>query len=70
MTEHFPKLTVEAPFWCGKCQKKTPHRIDSGRKGPCLDCVERLTVEHAQAEIDRRRAAKVAQKQLNFFAET
>jgi hypothetical protein len=41
MTEHFTRATVSSAFWCGKCQKRTQHRIDKGRKGPCLDCMAR-----------------------------
>lgn len=47
MTQHFTKLTVSAAFWCGKCEKQTQHRIDGGRKGPCLDCIARLDALHA-----------------------
>jgi hypothetical protein len=24
--EHFPRNTVSASHWCGKCQKQTQHR--------------------------------------------
>ena len=41
MTEHFTRNTVSAEFWCGKCGKRTQHRIDDRRKGPCLECMER-----------------------------
>lgn len=41
MTEHFTRATVSSAFYCGKCGKVTQHRIDSGRKGPCLDCIAR-----------------------------
>ena len=41
MTQHFTRLTVSAAFYCGKCGKQTQHRIDSGRKGPCLECIAR-----------------------------
>jgi hypothetical protein len=41
MTQHFTRNTVSAPFYCSKCGKQTSHRIDSGRKGPCLDCMAR-----------------------------
>lgn len=34
---HFPKNTVEAACWCDSCGRETPHRIDDGRRGPCLD---------------------------------
>ena len=59
MTEHFTRLTVSAAFWCGKCQKQTQHRIDEGRKGPCLDCIARLDAQH-----DAPKAAPAAQKEL------
>ena len=42
MPEHFTKNTVEASFWCNKCGKPTPHRVDSGRRGPCLICLARV----------------------------
>lgn len=49
MTEHFSRNTVSATFHCGKCGKATAHRIDSGRKGPCLECIARLDKQHAEA---------------------
>ena len=60
MTQHFTRNTVSAPFHCGKCRKTTQHRIDGGRKGPCLECIARLENEraerkpHAIAEITRQ----------------
>jgi hypothetical protein len=47
MTEHFTRNTVSATFHCGKCGKPTAHRIDKGRKGPCLECIARLNAQHA-----------------------
>jgi ribosomal protein L44E len=70
MTQHFTRSTVSASHWCSKCQKHTQHRVDDRRIGPCLDCIARLTVESAQHEIDRRRAAKhPAPKQSSLFSE-
>jgi hypothetical protein len=37
MTEHYTKNTLECTAWCPKCQRDTQHRVDGGRKGPCLD---------------------------------
>lgn len=37
MSEHYPKSTLTATAWCLKCNRYTDHRIDDGRKGPCLD---------------------------------
>jgi hypothetical protein len=58
MTEHFTRSTVSVSLWCPKCQKQTQHRIDDRRKGPCLECIARLTVEHAELELERRREAR------------
>lgn len=58
MTEHFTRSTISAELHCAKCNKRTQHRIDGGRKGPCLECIAKLTVQHAQNEIDRRREAR------------
>lgn len=45
MPEHYTKATVSATFWCAKCGKPTLHRVDAGRRGPCLDCLERPRAE-------------------------
>lgn len=37
MSEHYPRNTEECTAWCKKCQRFTQHRVDSGRKGPCID---------------------------------
>jgi hypothetical protein len=58
MSEHYPRNTVSAEFWCAKCKRHTQHTIDDARKGRCLDCIARLDVEHAQLEIERRREAR------------
>lgn len=39
MSEHQTKNTVSATYWCAKCHRPTEHRVDSGRKGPCLVCL-------------------------------
>lgn len=41
MTQHFTKNTISVSFFCTRCNCYTQHRIDSGRKGPCLKCLER-----------------------------
>ena len=37
MAEHYTKNTLTATAWCTKCNRATEHRIDDGRRGPCLD---------------------------------
>ena len=39
MPEHFTKNTLETTAYCGKCQAFTQHRVDGGRRGPCLECI-------------------------------
>jgi hypothetical protein len=35
---HLSKNTVSETYHCNKCGRSTPHRVDDGRKGPCLVC--------------------------------
>lgn len=42
MPWHYAKSTVSAVEWCDKCWKKTEHRVDDGRRGPCLVCLAKL----------------------------
>jgi hypothetical protein len=51
MKEFFTKSTVEAQCWCNRCGKQTIHRIDNGRKGACLTCMDRLEKMHAQLSL-------------------
>lgn len=41
MGEHYTKSTVSVTVWCPKCVKCTTHRVDGGRRGPCLECLNR-----------------------------
>lgn len=61
MTQHFTLNTVSASFWCGKCSRFTQHRIDSGRKGPCLDCIAKLEAQHGKTP---KPAAEAEQQEL------
>jgi hypothetical protein len=51
MTEHYTKSTVAVQFFCKRCGRSTMHRVDKGRKGPCLDCLARLENKHTQLKI-------------------
>jgi ribosomal protein L44E len=37
MPEHYPKNTVSVTVWCKVCRRVTEHRVDGGRRGPCLE---------------------------------
>lgn len=51
MAEHYTRSTVSAEAWCAKCGKRTQHRIDGVRKGPCLDCIAKLEKQHDDASV-------------------
>jgi len=62
MTEHFTRNTVSSGFYCGKCGKVTQHRIDRGRKGPCLECITKLDAKHVEPKKKEERS-----KQGNLY---
>lgn len=64
MAQHFTKNTVSAAFFCGKCGKVTQHRIDDGRKGPCLECIAKLEEAHNLARDLRSDYQEYEQKNL------
>lgn len=35
--EHYTRNTETVTAYCLKCRAFTEHRVDQGRKGPCLD---------------------------------
>lgn len=37
MAEHYTRNTESVTAWCNKCQRFTEHRVDNGRKGPCME---------------------------------
>lgn len=49
MPHHFTKATVSASFYCNSCGKDTEHRIDDGRRGPCLNPEHRKREEKPPA---------------------
>jgi hypothetical protein len=67
MSEHFTRNTVSAEFWCGKCQKRTQHRIDDRRRGPCLECIARLEAQHHVIDIDELRRKLRSPEQRELF---
>lgn len=58
MSEHYTLNTVSAAGWCARCQKETQHRIDRGRKGPCLNCIDKLEIERARSQIEKQRSTR------------
>lgn len=42
MGQHYTRSTVSTEEYCKKCQKRTQHRVDDRRLGPCLTCIANL----------------------------
>jgi ribosomal protein L44E len=52
MPQHYTKATLQVSVWCNRCGKHTMHRVDDGRRGPCLDCIQkREKAMRAQLEM-------------------
>lgn len=45
MAEHYTKNTVTASVWCNRCGRMTTHRVDEGRRGPCMECMHQRELE-------------------------
>lgn len=61
MGEHYTKNTVSVRANCSKCGRQTDHRVDNGRRGPCMECIARLD------DDVRNRAAEQLAQQTNLF---
>jgi hypothetical protein len=53
MPEHYTKNTLECTAWCARCQRDTQHRVDGGRRGPCLECQPRGMSKDQEARQKR-----------------
>lgn len=49
--EHFTRNTVAAEAWCCRCKKRTMHRVDGVKLGPCLDCIARCEEKKTAAPM-------------------
>jgi hypothetical protein len=61
MSEHYTKSTMQVSVWCNPCGKMTMHRVDDGRRGPCLECLKKLDQQA------KDRPAKIEPVQLEMF---
>jgi len=61
VSKHFTRNTVSASAWCAQCKKQTQHRVDGVKLGPCLDCIQKLEVQHQQTKT-----AAAKQESLKF----
>lgn len=62
--KHETKATLQAPRWCGKCHRATPHRVYDGQVSTtCIPCQEK-------AEAERETRAQEHQRQMTFAVES
>ena len=59
MGQHYTTRTLSASAHCNRCGKMTQHRVDKGRMGPCIPCMDRAAQESAA-----RREPPAVQEQL------
>ena len=65
MPEHFTKNTLETTAYCGKCQAFTQHRVDGGRRGPCLECLSKPVDGDGLSKSQRERRRKAEEQRQN-----
>jgi hypothetical protein len=67
MPEHYTKNTLECTAWCNRCGRPTQHRVDDGRRGPCLACITKRETEAAeQKERDEEEKERKRQQRGLF----
>ena len=66
MPEHYTKNTLECTAWCRRCQRMTQHRVDGGRRGPCIDPAHPVSGAKKD-EARRRRNEKESAKGPRLF---
>jgi hypothetical protein len=50
MPEHYTRKTLECTAYCNVCKSPTQHRVDGGRRGPCL---EHAAPQYSHAQLVR-----------------
>jgi hypothetical protein len=53
MGEHYTRNAFECTAWCNRCRRDTQHRVDGGRRGPCLECIKKRELENEVNRIKR-----------------
>jgi hypothetical protein len=66
MPEHYTKNTLECTAWCNRCGKFTQHRVDGGRRGPCIDPAHPVQ-ELSQAQLARKKKEARERQQPMLF---
>ena len=61
MPEHYTRNTESVTAWCNVCRRETQHRVDGGRRGPCLEHEAKRALTRAQ----EKRREKLEQERKN-----
>lgn len=64
MTQHYTRSTSAVLVYCPTCNRKTMHRVDDRRIGPCLEHGARELTRKQEREKERR---EEEQKQGSLF---
>jgi hypothetical protein len=71
MGEHYTRNTLEATCWCKPCGGMTQHRIDEGRRGPCLECIRKREIsneyERLKKGLEDEQASEQKKKNPSLF---
>jgi len=55
MPEHYTRNTEQCTAYCRVCKRDTQHRVDDGRRGPCLEH-QRTGLSKKQEAAQKKRA--------------
>lgn len=64
--EHYTRGTLECTAFCKKCGRNTQHRVDGGRRGPCID-PDHPVRELSQDQIRRKKKAEDEKRNPSLF---
>lgn len=67
MGEHYTRNTENVTAWCNKCGRQTQHRVDAGRKGPCLDCIEQAEKKRHETPVREKKSKPPAPQSGDLF---
>lgn len=69
MGEHYTRNTEAVTAYCKVCQQFTQHRVDGGRKGPCLNdhAPSKAQIIAAAKRRKKERMAQIAKTQGKLF---
>jgi len=64
MSQHYTRNTAAVLAYCPTCNRKTMHRVDDRRLGPCL---EHGKPEYSQSQLKRMREIEESKEQPGLF---